>query len=90
MKYKLKSYTVDAIQWNGINLEEIKYFMKEKFIGACINEDTFEMTIKTIDEDKEVVEFKARLSDYITKECNNNFYAFTKQDFENAFEPVEE
>lgn len=90
MKYKLKSYTVDAIQWNGINLEEIKHFMKEKFIEACINEETFEMTIKTIDEDKEIVEFKVMLSDYITKECNNNFYAFTKQDFENTFEPVEE
>ena len=84
MKYRKKPVIIEAIQWTGINLEEIKWFMKEAFKGASISEENFEFTIPTLEGD-----MKASLGDYIIKGVNGEFYPCKPDIFQKTYEEVE-
>lgn len=84
MKYRKKPVVIEAIQWNGINLEELKFFMKEKINGASISEENFEFTIPTLEGD-----MKASLGDYIIKGVNGEFYPCKPDIFQKTYEEVE-
>lgn len=84
MKYRKKPVIIEAIQWTGINLEEIKWFMKEAFKGSSISEETFEFTIQTLEGD-----MKASLGDFIIKGVNGEFYPCKPDIFQKTYEEVE-
>lgn len=92
MKYRKKPVVIEAIQWNGLNLEEVKAFVGELLIYDII--DTawqvgkgaphVNMKIKTLDGD-----MQANKGDFIIKGVNGEFYPCKPDIFEKTYEAVE-
>lgn len=91
MKYRKKPVVIEAIQWNGLNLEEIKEFVGESLIYDII--DTawqvgkgaphVNMKIKTLEGDMRV-----NKGDFIIKGVNGEFYPCKPDIFEKTYEVV--
>ena len=93
MKYKTKPCEIDAIQWNGRNLEEIKDFVGDSLVyNIC---DTawevgkgiphVNMIIKTLEGN-----MFASVGDYIIKGLRGEFYPCKPDVFEKKYEPIEQ
>lgn len=91
MKYKKKPIIIDAIQFNGLNLEEIKEFVGDKLIYDIIDSawqvgkgrPHILMKIKTLEGDMNVSE-----KDYIIKGINGEFYPCKPDIFYKTYEEV--
>ena len=91
MKYRKKPVVVDAIQWTGLNLEEIKNFVGEKLEYDII--DTawkvgkgapyIRMIIRTLEGDHVCIK-----GDYIIKGVHGEFYPCKPDIFEETYELV--
>lgn len=90
MKYRKKPVVVEAVQWTGLNLEEIK-----KFVGGAltyiINDTAWEvgkgkphvyMKIRTLEGDMEVSK-----KDFIIKGVNGEFYPCKPDIFQKTYDP---
>ena len=92
MKYKKKPIIIDAIQFNGLNLEEIKEFVGDKLVYDIIDtawqvgkgRPHILMKIKTLEGDMNVSEM-----DYIIKGVNGEFYPCKPDIFYKTYEEVE-
>ena len=84
MKFRKKPVVIEAIQWNGINLEELKWFMKDKFNGTVVSEVTFELGIPTLEGT-----MTASLGDWIIKGVAGEFYPCKPDIFVATYEPKE-
>lgn len=93
MKYIKKPVVIEAVQWNGTNLEEIKAFVGEALIYS-ICDTAWEvgkgrphvfMKIKTLEGDMEASE-----GDFIIKGVNGEFYPCKPDIFEKTYELVHE
>lgn len=91
--YRKKPIEIEAIQWNGLNLEEVKAFVGESLmydiidtawqVGKgvpCVN-----MKIKTLEGVMD-----ASIGDFIIKGVNGEFYPCKPDIFEKTYERVEE
>ena len=89
MKYRKKPVVIEAIEWNGINLEEVK-----QFVGESLSYDIIDsawqvgkgrphvlMYIKTLEGDMSVSEY-----DYIIKGVKGEFYPCKPDIFEKTYE----
>ena len=87
-KYKTKPCEIEAIQWNGLNLEEVKAFVGQSLIyNIC---DTawevgkgrphVDMRIKTLEG-----EMRASEGDYIIKGLRGEFYPCKPDVFEKKY-----
>ena len=92
MKYKKKPVIIEAVQWNGINLEEIKDFvgndLKYDYYKAAyevgVAPPVVDVTIHTLEGD-----MKAEVGDYIIKGVKGEFYPCKPDIFEQTYEFVE-
>lgn len=93
MKYKKKPVVIEAIQWTGLNLEEVKEFVGESLTYDIIY-DAWKlgkgrphvfMKIKTLEGDMEVSE-----KDFIIKGVNSEVYPCKPDIFEKTYEEVSE
>lgn len=91
MKYKTKPVEIEAIQWTGLNLEEIKAFVGESLIYDIID-TAWEvgkgrphvlMKIKTLEGDMTASE-----GDYIIKGLRGEFYPCKPDVFEKKYELI--
>ncbi len=85
MKYRKKPVIIEAIQWNGINLEEIKWFMKEQFKDVSVSEISFGLQIPTLEGTMTV-----SLGDYIIRGVNGEYYPCKPDIFQKTYEEVDE
>ena len=93
MKYKKKPIIIDAIQFDGLNLEEIKLFVGDNLIYDIIDtawqvgkgRPHILMKIKTLEVDMNVSEM-----DYIVKGVNGEFYPCKPDIFEKTYELAEQ
>lgn len=93
MKYRKKPVVIEAIQWNGLNLKEIKDFVGESLeyeiydaawiAGAGIPPQVH-MVIKTLEGDHICTK-----GDFIIKGVNGEFYPCKPDIFEKTYELVE-
>lgn len=92
-KYKKKPVAIEAIQWTGFNLEEIKQFVGDKLDYGIID-TAWEvgkgrphvlMIIKTLEGDHRCSE-----GDYIIKGVQGEFYPCKPDIFEETYEKVVE
>lgn len=92
MKYKKKPVIVEAIRWNGFNLEEIKSFVGESLIYNIID-TTWKvgkgvprvlMKIRTSEGDMEV-----NKGDFIIKGVNGEYYPCKPDIFAKTYELAE-
>ena len=92
MKYKKKPIIIDAIQFDGLNLEEVKEFVGDKLVYDIIDtawqvgkgRPHILMKIKTLEGDMNVSEM-----DYIIKGVNGEFYPCKPDIFYKTYEEVE-
>lgn len=91
-KYRKKPVEIEAIQWNGINLLEIKEFVGDSIVYNILDtawqvgkgRPHVLMKIKTLECDMEVSE-----NDFIIKGVNGEFYPCKPDIFEKTYEYVE-
>lgn len=83
MKYVMKAY-IDAIQWNGLNLEKVKEFVDDK-LSYYISDSTFEDGIAPITNNIMLVYpgYKSRinLGDYIIKTDEDDIFLSSPEEF---------
>lgn len=92
-KYTKKPVEVEAIQWNGLNLEEIKTFVGESLQYEIIDtawqvgkgRPHILMQIKTLEGDMSV-----SVGDYIIKGVKGEFYPCKPDIFEQTYEALGE
>ena len=90
-KYRKKPVEVEAIQWDGLNLTEIK-----EFVGDCLEYEIHDaawqcgvgapivkMEIKTLEGSMEVI-----VDDFVIKGVNGEFYPCKPDIFEKTYEEV--
>ena len=91
--YKKKSPTIRAVQWTGLNLQEIKEFVGENLIvryystwesdaGGVIGDLTLRTTY---DGDIHINQY-----DYIVEVEPNDFYPYAPEMFERFYEEVQD
>ena len=93
MKYRKKPTIVDAIQFNGLNLEEIKQFVGDKLTYDIVDtawvvgkgRPYIIMSVDTLEGVMPVYE-----GDYIIKGVNGEFYPCKPYIFEKTYEMVDE
>ena len=87
MKYRRKE-TIDAVQWNGKNMSEIKEFAKQfaMFDYADVtNDGKLDHILKVKTSDKIIV---AAFGDYVVRGEKGDFFVMKKSEFEELFEKV--
>lgn len=92
MKYRKKPIVVEAVQWNGLNLEEIKDFVGDSLIYNIndaawkVNKDapTVHIKIKTLEGT-----MIAKAGDYIIRGVNGEIYPCAAEVFEKTYEVLE-
>ena len=77
-KYRKKPVTIEAIQWNGENLSEIRDFMR-----STVETHGLVLIIPTLEGD-----MYASLNDYIIKGVNGEFYPCKPYIFAKTYEEV--
>ena len=91
-KYRKKPVIIEAIQWDGFNLQEIKNFVGES-LEYYINDAAWQvgkgrphvhMEIKTLEG-----VMTAIVGDFIIKGINGEFYPCKSDIFEKTYEAVE-
>lgn len=93
MKYRKKPVVIEAVQWNGRNLEEIKEFVGDSLIyeisdaawKAGKGAPSVYMEIKTLEGNH-----KCSIGDYIIKGVQGEFYPCKPDIFKQTYERVEE
>jgi len=81
-KYRKKPIVIEAVQWNGMNEEEI-YLLTHGKANYCANE--CRMFIPTLEGDME-----ASVGDFIIKGVNGEFYPCKPDIFQKTYEEVDE
>lgn len=92
MKYRKKPVIIDAIQWNGINLSEIKDFVGDALVYDIIDDawkvgksaPHVDMSIKTLEG-----LMKVSNGDFIIKGVSGEFYPCKPDIFKMTYEVVE-
>ena len=92
MKYRKKPVVVEAVQWNGLNLEEIKEFVGDSLIYNIsdaawkVGKDapTVHIKIKTLEGT-----MIAKAGDYIIRGVNGEIYPCAADIFEKTYEVAE-
>lgn len=89
-KYQKKPIVVEAVQWTGYNLEEVKEFAKyvvyEIYVagwGAGVCKPFTEITLQTLEGVMTV-----RQGDYIIKGINGEFYPCKPDIFEKTYDEI--
>ncbi len=95
MKYRKKPIVIDAIVWNGNNLEEVMNFIGSEFRYEPLSEYiTQKFTYNPKDNDLRIVTLeglmKADVGDYIIRGVNGEYYPCKPDIFEKTYEKVEE
>ena len=81
MKYRKKPVVIEAIQWTGMNPEDISYFTKGKVTGVVFSK----LEINTLEG-----VMTADLEDWIIKGIKGEFYPCKPDIFEQTYEKVED
>lgn len=85
MKYRKKPVVVEAIQWNGENIAEVKDFAGEFLLCDIVYQfdytTTYDLQIKTLEGNMRVHE-----GDYIIKGVEGEFYPCKPSIFEKTYE----
>ena len=91
-KYRKKPVVVEAIQWTGSNLEEIRNFVGSDLIEECVELFDIKRTLKEmlVDIAIDTLEGTMRVDygDYIIKGVQGEFYPCKPDIFEQTYEEV--
>ena len=81
MKYRKKPVEIEAIQWNGENVQEVKDFLKNKYILIRKNKNLIIATLEG--------NMLAKSGDFIIKGVQGEFYPCKPDIFWQTYEKTE-
>lgn len=81
MKFRKKPVVVEAVQWNGNNLDELRAFVPEEFRHNKINQPMGIVTLEGV--------MTVSDGDWIIKGVRGEFYPCKPDIFEETYEAVE-
>ena len=84
-KYVKKPITIEAIQWTGFNLSEVREFTKVDKVRLIRNSSLYAIAIPTLDDN-----ITASPGDYIIKDTNGEFYRCEPDIFNSTYDEVTE
>ena len=91
MRYRKKPVEVEAIQWDGINLSDIKDFVGESLI-CKIYDCAWEVNAAPVIAELQIRTLEGNMSvskgDYIIKGIQGEFYPCKPDIFEQTYEPI--
>ena len=83
MKFRKKPVVIEAIQWDGKNIDAVRAFMKPHYPGWGYPTPSH-LSIRTLEGD-----LRADVGDWIIKGVKGEFYPCKPDIFEQTYEPVE-
>ena len=97
MKYRKKPVVIEALQWNGENLRQIRTFIdgKEPITDRAVAVDAWDRYENMIARDGLIIrtlegQHIATIGDFIIKGVKGEFYPCKPDIFEATYEPVKE
>jgi len=85
MKYRKKPVEIEAVQWNGENVQEIRNFLKDNYSFSRENSnEPYELIIHTLEGN-----MTASPGDFIIKGVQGEFYPCKPDIFLQTYEKVE-
>ena len=84
MQYRKRPVVIEAVQWDGKNIDEVMEFMGKDFEFSFYPDGvTVDLTINTLEGD-----MHASVGDYIIKGVDGEFYPCKPDIFERTYEEV--
>jgi hypothetical protein len=89
-KFRKKPVVIEAVQWNGANIEELKAWGAPVAFTSAQGKYTAELVVGTLEDGStSQVQHIASLNDYIIRGVAGEFYPCKPAIFANTYEPEE-
>lgn len=88
MKFKKKPVVIDAIQWNGSNIEEVVKFCSGDAVYELMARGNAELVISTLEDGQGTARHVASRFDWIIKGVKGEHYPCKPEIFDETYEPV--
>ena len=89
MKYRKKPVVIEAIQWNGENLNEVMTFCNGDASYELMARGTSELVIATLEDGESIARHVASVGDFIIKGVAGEFYPCKPDIFAATYEAAE-
>ena len=89
MKYTKKPVTIDAIIWNGENLDEVMNFCNGDASYELMARGDSELVIATLEDGESIARHVASVGDFIIKGVAGEFYPCKPDIFAATYEAAE-
>ena len=89
MKYRKKPVVIEAVQWNGENLDEVMTFCNGDASYELMARGASELVIATLEDGESIARHVASVGDFIIKGVAGEFYPCKPGIFAATYEAAE-
>lgn len=89
MKFRKKPVVIEAIQWDGKNLDEVMTFCNGDASYELMARGASELVIATLEDGESIARHVASVGDFIIKGVAGEFYPCKPDIFEQTYEKAE-
>ena len=90
MKYRKKPVVIEAVQWDGENLDEVMTFCNGDASYELMARGTSELVIATLEDGESIARHVASVRDFIIKGVAGEFYPCKPDIFAATYEAAED
>ena len=89
MKYRKKPVVIEAIRWDGENLDEVMNFCNGDASYELMARGSSELVIATLEDGESIARHEASEGDFIIKGVSGEFYPCKPDIFDKTYEAAE-
>ena len=89
MKYRKKPVVIEAIRWDGENLDEVMNFCNGDASYELMARGSSELVIATLEDGESIARHVASVGDFIIKGVSGEFYPCKPDIFDKTYEAAE-
>ena len=89
MKYRKKPVVIEAVQWDGENLDEVMTFCNGDASYELMARGSSELVIATLEDGELIARHVASVGDFIIKGVAGEFYPCKPDIFDKTYEAAE-
>ena len=89
MKFRKKPVVIEAVQWDGKNLDEVMTFCNGDASYELMARGASELVIATLEDGESIARHVASVGDFIIKGVAGEFYPCKPDIFEQTYEKAE-